>query len=198
MTYVAKNFEHLLGIEGLSNQLLKNHFLLYQGYVNNINKLVDILNRIKTQKNGISIEYSEVKRRFGWEFNGMRLHEFYFGNIINGGAILYPNTNLYKKIIDDFGSFDEWKKDFKDTGMIRGVGWVVLYFEPTSNKLFNMWVNEHDSGHICTGFPILVMDVFEHAFMQDYGTNRANYIEAFFNIIDWTTATSLSDSWFSI
>ncbi len=184
MTYEAKNYDRLLGTKGFSDTLLKNHFTLYQGYVTNTNKAVDLLS--KTEKG--TPQYAELKRRFGWEWSGMRLHELYFDNMTREAIPFSPDSSLGKKITADFGSFDEWAKDFKATGAIRGIGWAVLYYDKTADKLFNAWVNEHDLGHLAGAAPILIMDVFEHAFMVDYGLKRADYIEAFFNAVCWKTA----------
>jgi Fe-Mn family superoxide dismutase len=80
-----------------------------------------------------------------------------------------------------------WEKDFRAMGAMRGVGWVILYYDGLSERLFNIWVNEHDGGHLAGAVPLLVIDVFEHAFMLDYGIKRADYIETFFRSIDWVT-----------
>ena len=194
MTYEAKNFDNLLGTKGFSDQLLKNHFTLYQGYVTNTNKLADSLNAMTKEGKTTTPEYAELKRRFGWEWNGMRLHEYYFGNIIKGGKEIDKNTNLYKKIVGDFGSYENWEKDFKAAGTMRGIGWVILYYDGTGGRLFNTWINEHDTGHLSGAKPLLVMDVFEHAYMIDYGLKKADYIEAFFKAIDWTIDPEM-DSW---
>jgi len=194
MTYEAKNFDNLLGTKGLSDQLLKNHFTLYQGYVTNTNKVADALSTMAKEGKTATPEYAELKRRFGWEFNGMRLHEYYFGNIIKGGKSIDKNTNLYKKIVAEFGSYENWEKDFKATGAMRGIGWVILYYDGTEGRLFNTWINEHDTGHLSGAKPLLVMDVFEHAYMVDYGLKKADYIEAFFKAIDWTIDPEF-DSW---
>jgi len=194
MAYEAKNFDSLLGTKGLSDQLLKNHFTLYQGYVTNTNKVADALSAMAKEGKTTSPEYAELKRRLGWEFNGMRLHEYYFGNMIKGGKAIDKNTNLYKKIVADFGSYENWEKDFKATGAMRGIGWVILYYDGTEGQLFNTWINEHDVGHLSGAKPLLVMDVFEHAYMVDYGLKKADYIEAFFKAIDWTIDPEM-DSW---
>ena len=194
MTYEAKNFESLLGTKGFSDQLLKNHFTLYQGYVTNTNKVADTLSAMAKEGKTATPEYAELKRRFGWEFNGMRLHEYYFGNMIKGGKAIEKNTNLYKKIVADFGSYEAWEKDFRATGAMRGIGWVILYYDGTEGRLFNTWINEHDTGHLSGAKPLIVMDVFEHAYMTDYGLKKADYIEAFFNAIDWTIDPEM-DSW---
>jgi Fe-Mn family superoxide dismutase len=185
--YQPKNFEHLLGLKGFSDQLLKNHFTLYQGYVNNTNRLAEALSLLLKEGKTGTPEYAELKRRFGWEFNGMRLHEYYFGNMVKNGVELDKDSQLYKSIRQDFGSYEAWEKDFKGTGAMRGIGWVILYYDPYGGRLFNTWVNEHDVGHLSGATPLLIMDVFEHAYMTDYGLKRADYIEAFFKTIDWKT-----------
>lgn len=186
MAYEAKNFESLLGTKGLSDQLLKNHFTLYQGYVTNTNKVSDALLAMAKDGKTATPEYAELKRRFGWEFNGMRLHEYYFENIVKDGKAIDKNTNLYKKIVSEFGSYENWEKDFKATGAMRGIGWVILYYDATEGRLFNTWINEHDVGHLAGAMPLIIMDVFEHAYMIEYGLKKADYIEAFFKAIDWT------------
>lgn len=185
--YTAKDYNSLIGMEGLSEELLKNHFTLYQGYVTNTNKLLETFDQLrKEDKMGIP-QFAEMKRRLGWEFDGMRLHEFYFENL-GGKAPIDENGRLAKKLAEDFGSYDSWEKDFRAVGAMRGVGWAALYQDPANGKLFNFWINEHDGGHPANGNLILIMDVFEHAFMLDYGTKRPAYIDVFFKNINWAPA----------
>jgi Fe-Mn family superoxide dismutase len=189
MAYEAKDYSKLIGMEGFSETLLKNHFTLYQGYVTNTNKLMDTLaSMLKEGKVGTP-EYAELKRRMGWEFNGMRFHEYYFDNL-GGKAALDKSGRLAKKLAENFGSHEDWEKDFRGTGAMRGIGWVILYQDNVTGKLFNQWINEHDVGHPAGCVPILVMDVFEHAFITDYGLKRADYIEAFFKNINWAVVES--------
>jgi Fe-Mn family superoxide dismutase len=187
MSYQAKDYGSLIGMEGFSEALLKNHFTLYQGYVANTNKVMGLLDEmLKADKTGTP-EYAELKRRLGWEFNGMRLHEYYFDNL-GGNGRLDTGEKLAQELGENFGSYSNWEKDFKGTGAMRGIGWTVLYYDKVGRRLFNQWINEHDAGHPAGCNPILVMDVFEHAFMLDYGLKRADYIDAFFNNIDWNEA----------
>lgn len=189
MTYTAKDYSNLIGMEGFSETLLKNHFTLYQGYVTNTNKLNELLGEmVKTGKIGTP-EYAELKRRMGFEFNGMRLHEFYFDNL-GGKTPLGKNGKLAQKLTADFGSYENWEADFKGTGSMRGIGWAVLYQDNITGRLFNQWINEHEVGHPAGCIPILIMDVFEHAFMIDYGLKRADYIAAFFKNIKWDVVES--------
>jgi len=184
MAYVAKDYSNLIGIEGFSETLLKNHFTLYQGYVTNINKLMDSLAAMLKEGKVGTPEYAELKRRMGFEFNGMRLHEYYFDNL-GGKAPLDKSGKLARKLAEDFGSYEDWERDFKGTGAMRGIGWAILYQDNTTGKVINLWINEHETGHLAGCIPILVMDVFEHAFITDYGLKRADYIEAFFKNIKW-------------
>lgn len=189
MTYQAKDYSSLIGMEGFSETLLKNHFTLYQGYVTNTNKLADLLSAMLKEGKVGTPEYSELKRRFGFEFNGMRLHEYYFENL-GGKAPLDKSGTLAKKVADAFGSYDAWEQDFRATGAMRGIGWAILYQDNKTGWLFNQWINEHEVGHLAGCSPILVMDVFEHAFITDYGLKRADYIAAFFKNINWNVVES--------
>ncbi|MEI7621645.1 MAG: Fe-Mn family superoxide dismutase [Candidatus Moraniibacteriota bacterium] len=184
--YEVKKFEHLLGLEGFSDELLKNHFTLYEGYVKNTNGLVEMLDA----KEIGTVEYSELQRRFGWEFNGMRLHELYFENLVKGGSELEADSDLGKLMIKLYGSFENWKKNFVSVGTMRGIGWVVLYLDKENGELRNVWINEHDTGHLAGCVPILVLDVFEHAYMLQYGLKRADYLEAFMKNICFHTANT--------
>ncbi len=183
--YTPQNFSSLIGTPGFSEALLTNHFTLYEGYVKNTNACDVQLSALALDGKFSTPEYNEIKRHFGWEYNGMRLHELYFSNMKNGGVTIDRDSSFVQKVTSTWGSVENWMKDFKATGSIRGIGWVVLVHDNASDKLFNVWVNEHDTGNLVGTNPILVMDVFEHAFMLDYGIKRAEYIEAFWNAIDW-------------
>lgn len=188
-TYVAKDYSRLMGMDGFSDALLQMHFKLYEGYVKNTNELLEKLNRWKEDGGASPYDYAGFKRRLGWEFDGMRLHELYFDNLGGKGG-LDSKSALSTAITAQFGSFDRWKKDFIATGLMRGIGWAILYYDPEQKQLINCWINEHDVGHLATGQPILVMDVFEHAYITQYGLDRTQYIDAFFANIDWTTVSS--------
>ncbi len=185
MAYTANDYSKLIGMEGFSETLLKNHFTLYQGYVTNTNKVLDTLAQMLKDDKAATPEFAELKRRLGWEFNGMRLHEYYFENL-GGKGPLDKNGRLAKKMTVDFGSYEAWEKDFKATGTMRGIGWVALYQDITNERLMNFWINEHDVAHPAGCRPLLIMDVFEHAFMLDYGLKKADYIGSFFKNINWT------------
>lgn len=179
--YEPINYEGLSDIGGLSNELLTNHFTLYEGYVKNTNELLNLLD---TKKPG-TLEYSELQRRFGWEFDGMRLHELYFENLTKRPKTPSKNSLLAKKITKIYGSLENWRKNFAAVAAMRGIGWAILYYDPKSKELFNIWINEHDQGHLAGCVPIIVCDCFEHAYMLDYGTKRADYVDTFLKNLNW-------------
>jgi Fe-Mn family superoxide dismutase len=183
--YKAKNYSSLLGMEGFSDGLLNNHFTLYQGYVKNTNAVLEALAEMLKAGNTGTPGYAELKRRLGWEFNGMRLHEYYFENLGEHPKKMEAKGKLAERMKEDFGSPGQWEKDFRAVGAMRGIGWAALYQDTATGRLINFWINEHDVAHPAGGRLILIMDVFEHAFMLDYGLKKADYIEAFFEHINW-------------
>ena len=188
--YKAKKFQ-LSGLEGISDKTLEMHFGLYEGYVKNTNLLMEQISAMsrKKQASGQDPAYAELTRRLGFEFGGMVLHEYYFENLTKGGAKKPGHSSSFVKAAEDsFGSYDRWKLDFSSVGKMRGVGWAMCYANPHSGRLSNHWVSLHEHGNVAGFIPILVMDVWEHAYLLDYKpAERASYIEAFFSNIDWKT-----------
>ena len=193
MPYQAKIFENLIGLPGFSEKILKDHFGLYQGYVNNFNKLDETLMAMEKEEKFNVPEFAELNRRLGWEFNGMRLHELYFGNLSKESIEIDKNSELYGKISKEWESFEAFEKDFRAMAAMRGIGWIVLYYDKENGRLFNVWINEHDVGHFSGCVPLLAMDIFEHAYLIDYGTKRADYIDAFMKVIDWKVVEKRSN-----
>jgi Fe-Mn family superoxide dismutase len=189
--YTAKKF-NLSGLKGISDQTLEMHFKLYEGYVKETNnlqeKIAQILKDGKVDQEEMPA-YSEFKRRLGFEFNGMVLHEYYFGNLKKGGAG-QPDakSSFMKAAASSFGTYDVWKTDFAGIGKMRGVGWAICFQDPSNQQISNHWISLHEIGNVAGYNPVLIMDVWEHAFLLDYKpADRAKYIEAFFANIDWTT-----------
>ncbi len=189
MQYEQKNFDHLLGMKGFSDTMLKNHFTLYGGYVTNTNTLLKKMNEIRIERlegnDGRKEESAELHRRYSWEYNGMKLHELYFENLTKEKNELNLAGNFGKKLIERFGSYDTFLHNFtKNVGMFRGIGWVALI--ERDGTLGIIWINEHNEGLLANCKIILIMDVFEHAYMTDYGIKRADYINTFMESIDWS------------
>jgi Fe-Mn family superoxide dismutase len=190
-SYTPKQF-NLSGLNGISDQTLEMHFKLYEGYVKETNNLTERITKF-LEDGQIDHEempaYSELTRRLGFEYNGMVLHEYYFDNMTQGGNVDPEKTSpFFKAAEDSFGSYDIWKADFVSVGKMRGVGWAICYQDPTNGNLSNHWITLHQIGNVAGFTPILVMDVWEHAFLLDYKpAERPKYIEAFFSNIDWDT-----------
>jgi Fe-Mn family superoxide dismutase len=187
--YLAKQFK-LSGLTGISDQTLDMHFKLYEGYVKETNRLTERIGEF-LQDGKVDQEempaYSELTRRLGFEYNGMVLHEYYFGNLKRGGSGDPAPTSSFVIAADlRFGNYETWKADFVGIGKMRGVGWAICYQDPTNGRLSNHWITLHEVGNVAGFKPVLVMDVWEHAFLLDYKpAERAKYIDAFFSNIDW-------------
>ncbi len=191
-SYTAKKWQ-LAGLKGISDRTIETHFGLYEGYVKNTN----LLNEQRTdlirsgKGSAADLPFAELTRRLGFEYNGMVLHELYFDNLTANGNGTPSSGNLYDTAGASFGDFETWKKDFAAVGGMRGVGWAIAYQDPKNGRLSNHWVTLHEDGNVAGFKPILVMDVWEHAFLLDYKpSERSKYIEAFFSNVDWATVES--------
>ncbi|MBI3817213.1 MAG: superoxide dismutase [Planctomycetes bacterium] len=190
------SLDHLKGgLEGLSAGQLEEHGKLYQGYVNRTNALLDKIAKmtaagthLNDQKMPVP-EYSELKRRYGFEFNGMVLHEYYFENLKKNGGELAADNPLAKTAEKWFGSMQNWWDEFKATAKSPGVGWVICAQDPRSKRIVNSWVTMHEDGNIAGYHVVLALDLWEHAFVGDYKpTERGKYIAAFEKNINWDAA----------
>jgi len=189
-SYKARQF-NLSGLNGISDQTLEMHFKLYEGYVKETNNLTERITEFIKDGNVDQEEmpaYSELTRRLGFEYNGMVLHEYYFDNLQSGGGTGNPQqtSEFQKAAAATFGSYDIWKADFVGIGKMRGVGWAICNQNPANGRISNHWITLHETGNVAGFSPILVMDVWEHAFLLDYKpAERPKYIEAFFSNINW-------------
>ena len=187
--YTPKQF-NLSGLNGISDQTLEMHFKLYEGYVKETNnltaKISEFIKDGKVDQEEMPA-YSELTRRLGFEYNGMVLHEYYFGNMKQNGSVDPEKNSAFLRAAEQsFGSYDIWKADFVGIGKMRGVGWAICYENPANSRLSNHWITLHETGNVAGFNPVLVMDVWEHAFLLDYKpAERPKYIEAFFSNIDW-------------
>jgi Fe-Mn family superoxide dismutase len=192
ITYKPKQF-NLSGLNGISDKTLEMHFKLYEGYVKNTNTLNEKIagfwkeGRVDQEE---MPDYSELTRRLGFEYNGMVLHEHYFENMKKGATGDAPKTSSFFKAAErSFGGFEIWKREFASIGNMRGVGWAICYEDPATGYLSNHWITLHEVGNVAGFIPVLVMDVWEHAYLLDYKpADRPKYIEAFFSNVDWAVA----------
>jgi Fe-Mn family superoxide dismutase len=188
-SYKPKTFD-LSDLSGISDQTLEMHFKLYEGYVTNTNLLTEKISEIladgKVDKEELPA-YSELTRRLGFEYNGMVLHEYYFGNMKRGGGGEPAAKSGFRAAVErSFPSFDIWKTDFVSVGKMRGVGWAIAYLNPAQGRISNHWIELHENGNVAGFIPLLVMDVWEHAYLLDYKpADRPKYIEAFLANVDW-------------
>jgi Fe-Mn family superoxide dismutase len=183
---------NLSNLKGISDKTLEMHFKLYEGYVKETNNLTERTAEFIKDGNVDQEEmpaYSELTRRLGFEYNGMVLHEYYFGNMKQDGSVdPERNSNFFQTAEKCFGSYEIWKADFVGIGKMRGVGWAICNRNPANGRISNHWVTLHETGNIAGFDPVLVMDVWEHAYLLDYKpAERPKYIEAFFTNIDWDT-----------
>lgn len=177
-------------LKGLSErQLMEHHDVLYVGYVNKLAEIRDKL--MKTSRTDANATYSEIralKHEESFALDAVKLHEAYFASL--GGAGGSPDGNARKLIDEDFGSFEKWLEDFKAAG-IAARGWVILAFDLDDDMVHNYSCDVHNQGGIWNAIPLLVLDVYEHAYFIDYGTNRKAYVDAFTQNINWEYVNSL-------
>ena len=188
--YKQRTFD-LHGLNGISDNTLEVHFGLYAGYVKNTNLINEQLVEMTRSGQGGTPVYAELTRRLGFEYNGMVLHEWYFGNMTRNGAggEVASASALGRALGESYGDIETWKKDFTAIGAMRGVGWAVTYLDPATGRISNHWITLHEDGNVAGFKPIIVMDVWEHAFLLDYKpAERPKYIEAFLANLDVNAA----------
>lgn len=188
-SYKPKTFD-LSNLTGVSDKTLEMHFKLYEGYVTNTNLLTEKISEILADGQVDKEEmpaYSELTRRLGFEYNGMVLHEYYFANMKRGGGGEPSSGGSFRTAVErSFPSFAIWKTDFVSVGKMRGVGWAIAYLDPANGRVSNHWIELHQNGNVAGFIPLLVMDVWEHAYLLDFKpADRPKYIEAFLSNVDW-------------
>lgn len=169
-------------LPGFTLKMLNEHFKLYEGYVKKTNEIQKKLEEAdKSEANGVYSYIGELKRQETFAVNGMKLHEVYFGHL---GGNSKSGGDLIKIIEKDFGSLENWKVDMIATGLAAR-GWAVLAFDYKDNRLHNYGSDAHNVGAVWGTIPLIVLDVYEHAYFMDYGINRKDYINSFFQNLDW-------------
>jgi superoxide dismutase, Fe-Mn family len=188
MAHVAKSFDHLIGkLPGLSEQQIRAHLGLYQGYVKKINEVEEKLKSADPATANYSFgEVSELLRRQGVPYNGAYLHQLYFENLNPNPS--KPGQSLKAAIDSQWGSVEKWYENMK-TGIMSGHGWVLLVRSRFDGTLRNSFVEEHHRNVLVEQDIVLAIDGWEHAYMIDYGTKKPDYISAVEKLLDWDLAS---------
>ncbi len=184
--YAARAFDFGSGLTGLSKELLAEHLTLYKGYVTRTNALLKDVQGAEKEGKATTQMVNEMRRRLGFEFSGMRLHELYFEGLSNSAAGPSATHPLQKAIAATWGSYDAWWTAFKSTCTMTGIGWAALMKDPVTGRLMNAWFQDHENAIPVGATPLLVVDVWEHAYVKDYmATGRGKYVDAVKPLIDW-------------
>ncbi len=185
MMYTARTFS-LPELKGLSKKQIDVHLALYEGYVKHTNLILDKIESLrKEDPEGNAYLMAELRRRFGFEFDGMRMHEYYFEQF-EGGMMSAKEGAFMDAITARYGSWDGFIAHVKEVCGTRGIGWTILYYDPTAKTMHTAWVNDHEIGQLA-GLPvILAIDMWEHAYMVDYvPADKKSYVEAFLENVNW-------------
>ena len=185
MAYTVREELKPSGLNGISDEQINDHWNLYAGYVAQSNTLHQELKEMREAGKGATPAYADRRRRFGFEYCGMVLHEYYFGNL-HSEMPISPDSAFAQAVTSQYGSLEAWEEDFVNTGKSRSIGWAVCYMDPQTGEINNHFIQLHEDGNIPGYHPLLVMDVFEHAYMVDHKAGgRPDYINAFINNINW-------------
>lgn len=183
-TYEQKTF-NIPELKGISAKSIEEHLKLYSGYVANTNNILSKIKELRdSDAEGNAYVIGELRRRLGFEFDGMRNHEYYFASL-EGGAQELTDGALKTALTDQYGSNDRWLAEFKQLAKTRGVGWAVLYKD--GENLINAWIDEQQLGHLTGLKPVLMLDMWEHSFVGDYWpSGKGQYVDDFFANVNWS------------
>lgn len=185
MKFEEKKF-NIPKLKGISEKTIEEHLKLYAGYVKHSNLILEKIGEMKIDAEKNAYALGEVQRRFGFEYNGMRNHEVYFGSLENGSTPLTESGSLEKQIEKDFEGFDKWLAEFKSIALTRGIGWAMLYYDRKDKRLLNAWIDEQHLGQLQDCALILALDMWEHSYVADYQpSGKKQYIEDFFENLNW-------------
>lgn len=193
MQYSPRQF-NLPKLEGLSEKQVKVHLALYEGYVKHANLLMEKFAAVRAGKLELDpYILAEMRRRFAFEFDGMRMHEYYFEQFEGGSAPLRADSALGKAVAEKY-SPQNLVAHIREVAGSRGVGWVIVYKDPKANTIHTVFVGDHEIGQLA-GLPILLaLDLWEHAYMVDYvPADKKNYIDAFFENLNWSVVEKRFD-----
>jgi Fe-Mn family superoxide dismutase len=186
-TYTPQTFQ-LPDLKGISPRQVEIHLGLYQGYVKNINALREEIAELTKDADKHAFAIESVRRRLGFEFNGMRLHELYFEQW-EGGAQGDPSKSpLAPSLVEKYGSLEGFVEHFRKVGMSRGSGWTTFGWDAKAQQPHVWWTADHELGMLADVKILLTMDMWEHAYMIDYApAEKSKHIDAFFANLNWST-----------
>jgi len=185
MQYEEKRF-NIPALDGISAKSVEEHLGLYAGYVKNFNAISAAIEGLLADPEKNALAISELRRRHSFEFDGMKLHELYFPQFEGAPAALNPDSALAQTLTKHWGSMDAAEKRLRQTAAMRGPGWSNLYFNPEHNAFHMGFVGEQHNGHFATLPIVVALDVWEHAFLLDYGAQgKGKYVDAFFKNLNW-------------
>lgn len=189
MTYTAKTF-NLSKLEGISAKQLEVHLKLYEGYVKHVNLITETIAKYQgTDDEGGKFAIAEMRRRLAFEFDGMRMHEYYFSQFEGGATALNQNSALASAAAEKYGDADKFMAHIKEVAGTRGIGWVVVYADTVGKTIHTTFVADHELGQLAGCPIILALDLWEHAYMVDYvPAEKKSYIDAFLANVNWGVA----------
>ncbi|MFV0343737.1 MAG: superoxide dismutase [Anaerocolumna sp.] len=186
MQFVKLNFEYSSDVTVINEEQFDVHMRLYEGYINKMNEidalLADATNLNLEESNATYSDFRGIKRGETYALDGVILHEFYFENI--GSTNNIPTPEIKRTLSKGYGNYENWKNNFIATAKASR-GWVILCYDPRSDMYRNISLDSHDMGNICMSIPLLVLDMYEHAYFLQYADDKKAYIDNFMKNIDW-------------
>ena len=177
-------------LDGISRETIDEHISLYNGYVKHVNLIQEKIAAYSNEPDTNAYAINEMQRRLGFEFCGMRNHEYYFTQF-EGGAKTLPESKLKDSIERQWGSQESWQERFTQIAMTRGIGWAMLYHDPHTDQLVQTWVDEQHLGQLADVDIVLALDMWEHSYMRDYvPSKKKEYVAAFFRNLNWEVVAS--------
>jgi Fe-Mn family superoxide dismutase len=188
--YNPLSFE-LPEIKGLSKRSLDEHIKLYEGYVKNANAIQMMIAELSMDADKNAYTVNELRRRFSFEFNGMRNHEIYFSQLVGGPRPLPVDSALHEMITRQFGSFDGWVAQFTSLALTRGIGWAMLSQDLALGTLIQGWVDEQHLGQLAGTKIIFALDMWEHSYVADYmPSGKKQYVTDYIAAVNWEAVSA--------
>jgi superoxide dismutase, Fe-Mn family len=189
MHYTPLTFE-IGTLDGISRETIDEHIGLYNGYVKHVNLIEEKVAAFSHDPENNAYAIGEMQRRLGFEFGGMRNHEYYFAQL-EGSATPLPTGKLQELLERQWGTLEAFLARFEKIAMTRGVGWAMLYHDPHTDQLVATWVDEQHIGQLADLDIVLALDMWEHSYMRDYvPSKKKDYIAAFFRNLNWEVVAS--------